>query len=146
MILFVGGAPALDQIPPCAGSRRLGLLPGFLVIACYLSFTPSSLKCIYASVHQQPTEAGVRTHQTDLPTHRSRRNSKAGGRLRPRMSQVTAAALLSKAGAIAAPGRREVRMVGATRGKQQVGVEWCALKKRPSEEGASKKTRSEEGK
>ena len=30
--------------PPCAGSRRRGLLPGLLVIACYLSFTPSSLK------------------------------------------------------------------------------------------------------
>ena len=28
----------------CAGSRRHGLLPGLLVIACYLSFTPSSLK------------------------------------------------------------------------------------------------------
>ena len=26
------------------GSRRHGLLPGLLVIACYLSFTPSSLK------------------------------------------------------------------------------------------------------
>ena len=38
-----GGAP-LDQIPPGAGSRRHGLLPGLLVIACYLSFTPSSLK------------------------------------------------------------------------------------------------------
>ena len=31
--------------PPCAGSRRHGLLPGLLVIACYLSFTPPSLKC-----------------------------------------------------------------------------------------------------
>ena len=30
--------------PPCAGSRRHGLLPGLLVIACYLSFIPSSLK------------------------------------------------------------------------------------------------------
>ena len=42
-----GGPPPLDQIPPaipCAGSRRRGLLPGLLVIACYLSFTPSSLK------------------------------------------------------------------------------------------------------
>ena len=38
-----GGAPPGSN-PPCAGSRRRGLLPGLLVIACYLSFTPSSLK------------------------------------------------------------------------------------------------------
>ena len=37
-----GGGPGSN--PPCAGSRRHGLLPGLLVIACYLSFTPSSLK------------------------------------------------------------------------------------------------------
>ena len=37
-----GGGPGSN--PPCAGSRRRGLLPGLLVIACYLSFTPSSLK------------------------------------------------------------------------------------------------------
>ena len=36
-----GGAP-LDQIPPAP--VHAGLLPGLLVIACYLSFTPSSLK------------------------------------------------------------------------------------------------------
>ena len=30
--------------PPSAGSRRHGLLPGLLVIACCLSFTPSSLQ------------------------------------------------------------------------------------------------------
>ena len=34
-----GGAPPGSN-PPCAGSRRRGLLPGLLVIACYLSFTP----------------------------------------------------------------------------------------------------------
>ena len=42
-----GGAPPPPlpgSNPPCAGSRRHGLLPGLLVIACYLSFTPSSLK------------------------------------------------------------------------------------------------------
>ena len=39
------GAPPGSN-PPCAGSRRHGLLPGLLVIACYLSFTPSSLKCL----------------------------------------------------------------------------------------------------
>ena len=39
-----GGGPPPGSIPPCAGSRRRGLLPGLLVIACYLSFTPSSLK------------------------------------------------------------------------------------------------------
>ena len=39
-----GGAPPPGSNPPCAGSRRHGLLPGLLVIACYLSFTPSSLK------------------------------------------------------------------------------------------------------
>ena len=40
-----GGAPPFPgSNPPCAGSRRHGLLPGLLVIACYLSFTPSSLK------------------------------------------------------------------------------------------------------
>ena len=38
-----GGLPPRSN-PPCAGSRRHGLLPGLLVIACYLSFTPSSLK------------------------------------------------------------------------------------------------------
>ena len=38
-----GGAPPWIK-PPCAGSRRHGLLPGLLVIACYLLFTPSSLK------------------------------------------------------------------------------------------------------
>ena len=37
-------APPPGSNPPCAGSRRRGLLPGLLVIACYLSFTPSSLK------------------------------------------------------------------------------------------------------
>ena len=37
-----GGPPGSN--PPCAGSRSHGLLPGVLVIACYLSFTPSSLK------------------------------------------------------------------------------------------------------
>ena len=36
--------PLPGSNPPCAGSRRHGLLPGLLVIACYLSFTPSSLK------------------------------------------------------------------------------------------------------
>ena len=39
-----GGGPPPGSNPPCAGSRRRGLLPGLLVIACYLSFTPSSLK------------------------------------------------------------------------------------------------------
>ena len=39
-----GGPPPPGSNPPCAGSRRHGLLPGLLVIACYLSFTPSSLK------------------------------------------------------------------------------------------------------
>ena len=39
-----GGPPLPGSNPPCAGSRRHGLLPGLLVIACYLSFTPSSLK------------------------------------------------------------------------------------------------------
>ena len=39
-----GGAPPPGSNPPSAGSRRHGLLPGLLVIACYLSFTPSSLK------------------------------------------------------------------------------------------------------
>ena len=43
-----GGAPPLPgSNPPCAGSRAPGhavILPGLLVIACYLSFTPSSLK------------------------------------------------------------------------------------------------------
>ena len=41
-----GGAPPPGSNPPCAGSRRHRLLPGLtiLVIACYLSFTPSSLK------------------------------------------------------------------------------------------------------
>ena len=39
-----GGPPPPGSNPPCAGSRRRGLLPGLLVIACYLSFTPSSLK------------------------------------------------------------------------------------------------------
>ena len=38
------GPPPPGSNPPCAGSRRCGLLPGLLVIACYLSFTPSSLK------------------------------------------------------------------------------------------------------
>ena len=42
-----GGAPP-ESNPPCAGSRRHGLLPGLLVIACYLSFTPSSLKSFLA--------------------------------------------------------------------------------------------------
>ena len=38
MILFVGGgARPRGSNPPCAGSRRHGLLPGLLVIACYLS-------------------------------------------------------------------------------------------------------------
>ena len=37
-----GGGPPLDQIPPAP--VHAGLLPGLLVIACYLSFTPSSLK------------------------------------------------------------------------------------------------------
>ena len=39
-----GAPPPPGSNPPCAGSRRHGLLPGLLVIACYLSFTPSSLK------------------------------------------------------------------------------------------------------
>ena len=39
-----GGPPPSGSNPPCAGSRHPGLLPGLLVIACYLSFTPSSLK------------------------------------------------------------------------------------------------------
>ena len=40
-----GWAPPPPWIKsPCAGSRRHGLLPGLLVIACYLSLTPSSLK------------------------------------------------------------------------------------------------------
>ena len=39
-----GPPPPPGSNPPCAGSRRRGLLPGLLVIACYLSFTPSSLK------------------------------------------------------------------------------------------------------
>ena len=38
------GGPPPGSNPPSAGSRRHGLLPGLLVIACYLSFTPSSLK------------------------------------------------------------------------------------------------------
>ena len=38
----VGPPPGSN--PPCAGSRRHGLLAELLVIACYLSFTPSSLK------------------------------------------------------------------------------------------------------
>ena len=42
-----GGLPGSN--PPCAGSRRHGLLPGLLVIACYLSFTPSSLKFLQES-------------------------------------------------------------------------------------------------
>ena len=41
-----GGPPPPGSNPPCAGSRRRGLLPGLLVIACYLSLTPSSLKCL----------------------------------------------------------------------------------------------------
>ena len=36
--------PLPGSNPPCAGSRRHGLLPGVLVIACNLSFIPSSLK------------------------------------------------------------------------------------------------------
>ena len=44
-----GGAPPPGSNPPCAGSRRRGLLPGLLVIACYLSFTPSSLKSNWSS-------------------------------------------------------------------------------------------------
>ena len=52
------GGPPPGSNPPCAGSRRHGLLPGLLVIACYLSFTPSSLKyqiggTCGALVHQQ---------------------------------------------------------------------------------------------
>ena len=39
-----GGGPPPGSNPPCAGSRRHGLLAGLLVIACYLSFAPSSLK------------------------------------------------------------------------------------------------------
>ena len=38
------GGPPPGSNPPSAGSRRHGLLPGLLVIACYLSFTLSSLK------------------------------------------------------------------------------------------------------
>ena len=34
-----GKPPPPGSNPPCAGSRRRGLLPGLLVIACYLSFT-----------------------------------------------------------------------------------------------------------
>ena len=45
------GAPFAGSNPPCAGSRRHGLLPGLLVIACYLSFTPSSLKLFCTSRH-----------------------------------------------------------------------------------------------
>ena len=41
-----GGGPPHGSNHPSAGSRRHGLLPGLLVIACYLSFTPSSLKYI----------------------------------------------------------------------------------------------------
>ena len=51
MILFVGGGAPPGSNPPCAGSRRHGLLPGLLVIACYLSFTPSSLKSLAARSH-----------------------------------------------------------------------------------------------
>ena len=47
-----GGAPGSN--PPCAGSRRRGLLPGLLVIACYLSFTPSSLKSFMAGLYTWP--------------------------------------------------------------------------------------------
>ena len=43
------GPVRVDSNPPCAGSRRHGLLPGLLVIACYLSFTPSSLKFPFVS-------------------------------------------------------------------------------------------------
>ena len=45
-----GGAPPPGSNPPCAGSRRRGLLPGLLVIACYLSFTPLSqvASCYYS--------------------------------------------------------------------------------------------------
>ena len=39
-----GGPPLPGSNPPCASSRRHGLLPGLLVIACYLSFIRSSLK------------------------------------------------------------------------------------------------------
>ena len=54
MILFVGGGGRPGSNPPCAGSRHHGLLPGLLVIACYLSFTPSSLKSFPSN--QQPNE------------------------------------------------------------------------------------------
>ena len=47
-----GGGPPPGSNPPCAGSRRHGLLPGLLVIACYLSFTPSSLKSIINIFYQ----------------------------------------------------------------------------------------------
>ena len=59
MILFVGRAPPGSN-PPCAGSRRHGLLPGFLVIACYLSFTPSSLKFYFlVSLATLPTKLSI---------------------------------------------------------------------------------------
>ena len=48
-----GGPPPPGSNPPCAGSRRRGLLPGLLVIACYLSFTPSSLKSIGLVSHRR---------------------------------------------------------------------------------------------
>ena len=51
-----GGAPLPGSNPPCAGSRRHGLLPGLLVIACYLSFTPSSLKFAWPGLQQQTIE------------------------------------------------------------------------------------------
>ena len=44
-----GAPPFPGSNPRCAGSRRHGLLPGLLVIACYLSFTPSSLKSTHAT-------------------------------------------------------------------------------------------------
>ena len=47
-----GGGPPPGSNPPCAGSRRRGLLPVLLVIACYLSFTPSSLKLASSTEHE----------------------------------------------------------------------------------------------
>ena len=45
-------APPPGSNPPCAGSRRHGLLPGLLVIACYLSFTPPLSSLPSAEIRQ----------------------------------------------------------------------------------------------
>ena len=90
-----GGGPPPGSNPPCAGSRRRGLLPGLLVIACYLSFTPSShcpsqpfrpasltLTLCLNRIHfmssrpitqpdQRSTRFSVRTHRSTRSSHRS---------------------------------------------------------------------------